>query len=205
MNNYKYIAFLILLVVRFSYSQTQVTDTTKLAKPPIKGFICKAVVVDGDTIPEIYLRETAVAAEKVFSSPEEAERYRKLVRDVKKVYPQAIRLSAKVSEYNIQVSKLPKREKKAYMKKIEPEVRTQFEKAFRSNTVKQAQILIKLIDRETGKSSHELIKYFKGGWSAFMWQSLAMVVGTNLKEEYLPEGEDAAIEKIVKAIEAGTI
>ena len=67
--------------------------------------------------------------------------------------------------------------------------------------------LIKLIDRETGQTSYELIKDLKSGFTAFMWQGVAKLFGTNLKDNYDPnENEtDDMIEEIVLDIEAGLI
>jgi hypothetical protein len=67
----------------------------------------------------------------------------------------------------------------------------------------QGRILIKLIDRETGNTSYDLVKQLRGSFSAFMWQSLARLFGSNLKSEYDPTGEDRLIEVAIKQIEAG--
>jgi len=72
-------------------------------------------------------------------------------------------------------------------------------------TISEGIILIKLIDRETGDCSYELISELRGSFSAFMWQSLARLFGHNLKSEYDGEGDDAAIEEIVGEIEMGII
>ena len=62
---------------------------------------------------------------------------------------------------------------------------------------------MKLIDRETGNSSYELVKDLRGGFQAFMWQSLARLFGSNMKSEYDPKGEDIMTERAIKLIEAG--
>ena len=70
-------------------------------------------------------------------------------------------------------------------------------------TITQGIILVKLIDRETGHTSYEVIKDLKGGFTAFFWQGIARIFGNNLKAEYNPDGEDAKIEDIVRGIESG--
>jgi hypothetical protein len=65
--------------------------------------------------------------------------------------------------------------------------------------------LIKLIDRQTGHTSFDLIKDLKGGLTAFFWQGVARIFGNDLKEEYDPVIEDILIEKIIFQIEAGMI
>jgi pyruvate dehydrogenase complex dehydrogenase (E1) component len=91
------------------------------------------------------------------------------------------------------------------MDKMESELKDEFETAFRGNSVEEARVLIKLVDRETGHTSHELIKRFKGGFSAFMWQSVALVCGTNLKARYESDGEDKLIEQAIYLVETGQI
>ena len=71
-------------------------------------------------------------------------------------------------------------------------------------TVSQGKVLVKLIDRETGQTSYELIKELRSGFTAFMWNSIAILFGNNLKAEYDPV-EDADIEAIVQMIERGEI
>jgi hypothetical protein len=62
---------------------------------------------------------------------------------------------------------------------------------------------LKLIDRETGHTSYTLVKDLRGDFQAFMWQSLARLFGSNMKDEYDPTGEDIMIERAIKLIEAG--
>jgi pyruvate dehydrogenase complex dehydrogenase (E1) component len=75
----------------------------------------------------------------------------------------------------------------------------------RKLTFSQGRLLIKLIDRETGDTSYKLIKELKGGFSAFMWQSVARIFGSNLKSEYEMEGDDAMIERIIIMIDNGML
>ena len=88
----------------------------------------------------------------------------------------------------------------AYIKKAE-----EYENEIRTMTTSQGRILIKLIDRETGESSFDIIKEFKGGFSAFFWQNVARLFGHNLKSEYDAVNEDRMIEYIVWQIDAGLI
>ena len=64
---------------------------------------------------------------------------------------------------------------------------------------------MKLIDRETGDTSYELVKQLKGGFTAFMYQSIARLFGSNMKSEYDAAGDDVLIEEIVLQIERGEI
>ena len=72
-------------------------------------------------------------------------------------------------------------------------------------SIQEGRILIKLIDRQTGTTSYELIQDLKGGLAAFFWQGVARVFGNNLKSEYDPEVEDRMIEEIIYYIDAGIL
>ncbi|WP_430817976.1 DUF4294 domain-containing protein [Carboxylicivirga marina] len=68
-----------------------------------------------------------------------------------------------------------------------------------------SRLLIKLINRETGDTTYELIKQYKGGVSAFFWQGIARLFGSNLKSEYHKDGDDQMIEHIILLIDNGII
>lgn len=81
----------------------------------------------------------------------------------------------------------------------------EFEKEVKHLTVTQGIILVKLIDRETGRTSYQVIRELKGRFTAFLWQGIARIFGNNLKAEYDPDDKDRIIEDIVQGIEAGFI
>ena len=91
------------------------------------------------------------------------------------------------------------------MKQAEKELEEEFGDDLREFTFSQGKILIKLIYRETGSSSYDLIADLRGKFRAFFWQAFARLFGFNMRNEYDPEGEDAEIEFIVKMIEAGQL
>jgi len=82
---------------------------------------------------------------------------------------------------------------------------SQFEREVKRLTVTQGIILVKLIDRETGRTSYQVIQELKGRLTAFFWQGIARIFGNNLKAEYDPVDRDRIIEDIVQGIEAGFI
>ncbi len=178
-------------------------DIGDIAKWPAS--MVKIKVTNGDTLVLINYFNVYIQDEMKFADVRQRASWDKIKRDVKKVYPYAILISAKVKECDKQVEGMNEKDKKAYMDKVEKDLKGEFEAAFRSNTVSQAKVLIKLVDRETGHTSHELIKRFKGGFSAFMWQSFAVVCGTNLKAKYDSAGEDKMIEQAIFLVETGLI
>lgn len=132
--------------------------------------------------------------------------YDRLQQKVIKVYPYAKVAGDVMLAYGklCQTVTDPKEQAKL-LDEAEDELKAQFEKDLRSMTISEGVILIKLIDRETGKTSYGLVRELKGKFSAFMWQSVARLFGHDLKDDYDPNGEDVWIENTCKMIEDGTI
>lgn len=184
-----------------SFSQTPVPLSIENSKTLYKVW---AEVINGDTIPSIRLQDIWVYAEYSYKNKKQYEAWSRTKYNVKKVYPYAIIAAAKLKEYNHILEKMPDEKiRKAYMKTVEKELKAEFEEPLKDLTITQGKILLKLIDRETGNSSYELVKDLRGGFQAFMWQSLARLFGSNMKAEYDPKGEDIMTERAIKLIEAG--
>ena len=164
-----------------------------------------AKVVNGDTIPVVQLDEVGVSAYRIVDRGE-FRRTTRLIRHVKKVYPYAKIAGIKLKEYNEILLNTPdKKEQRKILKRAEKELKEEFGDDLRKLTFSQGKILIKLIDRETGDSSFDLVKDLRGGFSAFFYQTFARLFGYNLKTKYDPKGEDSLIELIVMMIESGTL
>ncbi|HQV99480.1 MAG TPA: DUF4294 domain-containing protein, partial [Bacteroidia bacterium] len=132
--------------------------------------------------------------------------YYRLRFNVIKVYPYARLAAVKLNEMNAKMSTMKSdREKRKYRKVVEEQVRKDFEDQLKKLSINQGDVLIKLIDRETGHSSYELVKDLKGSFNAFFAQSLAKLFGHDLKDQYDPTGADKTIESIVQQIERGEI
>ena len=163
-------------------------------------------ILGPDSLPHIMLPDIIIYPDAKDMSPKQQRQYTSLELKVKKVYPIAKLAALKIAEYNkVYLSFKKERDRKEYVKNIEKELYAQYENEIRTMTVSQGRILIKLIDRETGKSSFEIIKEFKGGFSAFIWQSVARIFGHNLKSEYDAANEDRMIEYIIWQIDQGII
>lgn len=171
-----------------------------------EGFLTRAIIVDGDTVPIYIMNEIRVFAPIIYKNKHDAIKFTKLIKNVKKVYPYAKITGIKVKEYE-EIAKNAKneRERKAKMKMAEDELREQFEDDIKSLEYSQGILLIKLIDRETGNSSFELIKEFRGKIMAGIYQAIGKLFGYNLKLNYDPTGDDKEVEKIVLMIESGAI
>jgi hypothetical protein len=163
-------------------------------------------VEGNDTIPMVELPELRIYVRQDFDYLYLKRRYRRLIRNVKKAYPYAKVAGIKLKELDDHLVTIKnEKEQHAYIDQAEKEIMVEFEKEVKKLTVSQGIILVKLIDRETGRTSYQVIKELKGGFTAFFWQGLARIFGNNLKAEYDPEDADRIIEDIVLGIEAGFI
>ncbi len=173
-------------------------------KLPENALIVHATVYNGDTIPYAILTPIVCYVPRVFRNKREAAKWDRLKYNVKKVYPYAILAAAKLKEYDKLLEKIPnENERKRYMKLAEEQLKAQFGEELKNLTMTQGRILIKLVDRETGKTTYNIVKEMRGSFSAFMWQGVAILFSSNLKDDYDAKGEDKAIEEAIKLIENG--
>jgi len=175
-------------------------------KSPDSLIITRGIIQDNDTLPIVELPAVTVYERKDFEYLYLKRRYRRMIRNVKRAYPYAQVAGEKLKELDNQLASMEdEKERKAYINQAEQDIMVEFEKEVRKLTITQGIILVKLIDRETGRTSYQVIRELKGGITAFFWQGIARIFGNNLKAEYDPEGNDRVIEDIVRGIEAGFI
>ncbi|NBL65090.1 DUF4294 domain-containing protein [Flavobacterium sp. NST-5] len=160
-----------------------------------------------DTIMQINLPEVLVFRGEV--DEESRKNFLILQRRVYKVYPFAKAASERLTSLNNTLAKLKtEREKKKYFKIVEDYLEKEFEGKLKNLSRKDGQILVKLIHRQTGSVTFDLIKEQKSGWKAFWANKTARVFSINLKTPYNPEnnGEDFLIETILsRAIQEGRL
>lgn len=162
--------------------------------------------IDGDTILYHEVPAVYVYPRSDFRSKRFEKQYWRLVQKVKKVYPYAKKANELLEQYSEQYEATKdKKLRRKYVKQAEDELFGQYGPQLKKLTISEGRILIKLIDRETGTTSYELIQDLKGGITAFFWQGIARIFGNDLKSEYDPEVEDRLIEEIIFYIEAGVI
>lgn len=197
---------IVIIFLLFIYSFTMHGQTDSSSAIKSQGFLVYTKVINGDTLPIIYLREIIIFPPRIFTSKREAARYTKLVRKIKKVLPYAKFAKLKIMLIEKELKKIPTEEgRKEYLKIAEKKLRADFEDEIKNLTMSEGRLLIKLINRETGKTSYELIKQLKGSFNAFLYQQIARLFGENLKDEYDAKGEDKYIEEIVTRIENGDL
>jgi len=182
------------------------TDLAAQEPQQDNSVVTRAVVEGSDTLPIIELPEVLIYERRDFEYLYLKRRYRRMIRNIKKAYPYAQIAGVKLKELDDHLATLDsEKEQKAFINQAEKEIMDQFEKQVKRLTVTQGIILVKLIDRETGRTSYQVIKELKGGFTAFFWQGIARIFGNNLKTEYDPKNQDKVMEDIVLGIEAGFI
>lgn len=184
------------------------TDTSlqKIDTLPGNFYGLHSIERNGISLPEIDIKEVVIIARPSTAKKFPFYRYQRLVYNLKKVYPYAQVVRARLGAINEELEKIPdERDRKKYLRKVEKDVFGEYEDDVRDMTITQGKLLIKLIDRETLNTSYDLIRQYRGTFSAAFWQSIARIFGTNLKEEYDPYGEDAIIEIILHEIETGDL
>lgn len=168
--------------------------------------VVKAVVVEGDTLPVVDLPESDVVGYWVPRTRREVQRYDRLTRAVLKVYPYARITGSLLSEYEHDLSRIGHEgDQDLYIKLAEAELRAEFEAEVKDLTATQGRVLLKLIDRETGRSSYDLVRQLRGSFTAFIWQGMARLFGQDLRSTYDRDGDDRMIELVVQRIEHGEL
>ena len=164
-------------------------------------------------IPEVvYLINESIPMELVNvvgESKKSRNRYIRLERNVRKVYPYANKISELLVEYSSIIDSLEEysgiiryQKKREIFSKIEEELISKYGHSIKKLTKSQGRILIRLVDRETNRTSYKIIKDFRNIFSAGFWQITARVFGHNLRSIYNPnKGEDRMIEYIISRIE----
>ena len=155
--------------------------------------------IDNELIPWFPLADVFITDTRIFKSPLEKAKFNRLRYNVLRVLPYAMfaRNRYEQLQRDLIVSST-RRDKKKLVKAFEKEIKIMFNKEIKNLTITQGGILIKLIDRETGTSSYDLLKDMKGGVNAFFYQSVARIFGNNLKNTYDPE-QDREIENIIRS------
>ena len=160
----------------------------------------------------VYLINESIPMELVNvvgESKKSRNRYIRLERNVRKVYPYANKISELLVEYSSIIDSLEEysgiiryQKKREIFSKIEEELISKYGHSIKKLTKSQGRILIRLVDRETNRTSYKIIKDFRNIFSAGFWQITARVFGHNLRSIYNPnKGEDRMIEYIINRIE----
>ncbi len=162
----------------------------------------EAIVYNGDTIELKTLSNLYLYSKLTLAQRETAAKYNRLRNAVYVTYPYARRAGIVMNEMNARLASInDQSERKKYIKSKESVLRKEFTEPLTNLSVYQGKVLMKLINRETGNNCYEIIKEYKGGLTARLYQTVAFFFNSNLKQPYQAEKEDAIVEKLVKEVQ----
>ena len=153
-----------------------------------------------------WLHEVWVYPPMKFKNKRQERFYWRTVRDVKKCLPYARMITKDMEFADQELAKLPdKKSRKKWWKAYEKYLFKKYEKDFRGMYASQGMMLMKLMDRETDKTSYELIRQYKSKAAADWWQFVAKLFKNDLKEEYDASDKDKIVERVINLVEAGQL
>lgn len=163
---------------------------------------------EGDTILVLYLHDVTCFPPMRFKNKKEEEEYWRTVRNVKITLPYAKLIAETLVETYEYIETFPtKKEREAYLKKMEKSLFAEYKPILRKLSRRQAKMLVKLVQRETNQRSYDIVKAFLGGFRASFWQGFGKLFGVSLKSEFNPSKnkEDATLDRIATRVEQGTL
>jgi hypothetical protein len=179
-------------------------------KDSLKLFDSNLYINESGTIPElgITLDEVILFQPLRFQTIEELKKYLILRNRTLKVYPYAKLASDRLKTLNERINSIKKKNsKKRYTKRIEKFIYNEFEEELKKLSRSQGRILIKLVHRQTGTTTHDLVKELRNGWRAFIYQTTASLFDLTLKDTFDPKEnrEDFMIEDILQRANSDNI
>ncbi|MEN8118357.1 MAG: DUF4294 domain-containing protein [Bacteroidota bacterium] len=189
------VIFILLVLMLHSVGYGQEKDTSGWMMGYIEG---------EDTVIHRNIKEVIILPDRVFKNKRQYRRYSRYVQKVKKVYPLAVEARELLIKYEPEYYALEtQKERRKLMKRLEKELLDEHKDELKKWSISDGRILLKLINRETERTPYNLIKDFRGGFSAVFWQGIARLFKNNLKAGYDPDEEDKVLEEIITLIELG--
>lgn len=150
----------------------------------------------GDTVFVMTMRSIRVTDRRKFKSYDERKQYYLYARAAKKVYPYAIQALDIYREWEDETADMRRSKQRKEARRQQKALEEEFEAKLKNFTKTEGKVLIKMLERETGKPFHTLIKETRGGASATYWYNLSRVWGYDLKEGYL-KGADELLDEVL--------
>ncbi len=166
-----------------------VNDTVLYQEPSIekvqlKGKVYSAIISHGDTMIMADLEDISITSMRKFESDADYRKYMKFRRYANKVFPYAKEAIRIYRELEYASEHLSKKERKKEIKRLNEELKAEFEQPLRKLTKLQGKIMIKMIEREVDDKMYNLIKGLKGRFTAFYWHNFSKLYSYDLKEGY---------------------
>ena len=198
-------SFLLLAGVGVSAQENLPDSILKNIQRPELGpndtVVVAARIDNGMLVPAQSLTNWYVLAPMPKGMKERLERWTRLRNAVYVTYPYARKAGAIMNDINAKLARLPEGEHKEYIKSREKELKKEFTAPLTQLSVYQGRVLMKLINRQTGNNCYDIIKEYKGGVTARVWQTVAFFFSSNLKQPYDAQGDDKEIEGFVQEVE----
>lgn len=198
--NYRHIGKLlvsVLVIMTFALQKSNAQDA-QINNDTINVY---GIIIGADTLPMFYLEATNIN-EFLGNASRKKEldilRYR-----VYRVYPYAVLASNVLKQMDQELGINPSRkEKKKYIDNLDLELNSKFKNELKNLSEEEGRILVRLINRQTGRRTYDIIKELKGGLNARMYQTAFSMISNDLKSTYDPYGKDKDVEMIVQELES---
>ena len=167
-------------------------------KTEIQGQIVTAMVTEtGDTLYMADLGDVSITSLRTFKDDADYRKYVRFKHYAAIVYPYAKEAIRIFRETEYATQNLSKRKRKKAIKKLEEELRAEFEEPLTKMTKLQGKIMIKMIEKELDKNMFDLIAGLRGNFTAFYWHNFAKLYSYDLKEGY-NEGDYEILDAVLK-------
>lgn len=162
----------------------------------------EAIIYNGDTLEYKVLDPVYFYTRLTDDQRRARAEYNRLRNAVYVTYPYARKAGAVMNDINRHLVGITgKSDRKKYILSREKELKKEFTTPLTNLSVYQGKILMKLINRETGNNCYEIIKEYKGGLTARLYQTVAFFFNSNLKQPYDPRNDDLVIERLVQEVQ----
>ena len=203
---HRFLLYILFFTIIFSFSRQGYSQSAEGKIPgwgPKDTIIVSIINYAGEVMPYKELENVYVSSLPPHKLAKVIEKYNRLRNAVYVTYPYARTAGATLNDVNnYLVTIKSKSERKKYIKSREKELKEKFTDPLTNLSVYQGKVLMKLINRQTNNNCYEIIKEYKGGLSARMYQTVAFFFGSNLRQDYNTNDEyDRQIENFVKEID----
>ncbi|MGF1922657.1 MAG: DUF4294 domain-containing protein [Bacteroidia bacterium] len=194
-----FILFIVIIASTTLYAQDKLPDAKGIYPVLGKNDTLRVLATNdnGYMIPWFILEEVRIVGVRTFKSAADQAAFNRLRYNVLKVMPYALYAKRRYEQLERDLAVTSERKlQKRLVKACDDEIKKMFNTEIKELTITQGQILTKLINREVGRTTYDIVKETKGGFAAFSYQLIARVVGHNLKSTY-SASEDRDIESII--------
>ena len=193
---------LIILTGKPAFAQHPASPPVSPRYGPNDTLVVPMIVYNGDTIPSRILSMVWVKGQMTRAMRRRLEEWTRLRNAVYVTYPYARRAGFIMNDMNKKLATMSSEsDRKSYIKSREKELKKEFADPLEQLSVYQGKVLMKLINRQTGNNCYDIIKEYKGSFTARFWQTVAFFFGSSLKQPYDAKGDDQDIESIVLEVE----